>query len=97
MLGRERSPSSSDNEKKLDAQVERRGSHASVNSRAESLYELPDPDAGKSPEERAKIVCGSPPCMVHLSLTTAAGQSFAVEGRPLDHPMALFALSTLFP
>lgn len=55
MLGRERSPSSSDNEKKLDEQVERRGSHASVNSRAESLYELPDPDAGKSPEERAKI------------------------------------------
>ncbi|KAK5077705.1 hypothetical protein LTR24_009404 [Lithohypha guttulata] len=52
MFGRGSSPSSSDNEKKRDSQVERR---ASVTSRAESLHDLPDPDAGKSPEERAKI------------------------------------------
>lgn len=94
MFGRESSPSSSDNEKKGDTQVERR---ASVASRVESLHELPDPDAGKSPEERAKIVCWSSPRMADLLLTIIAGQSSAVEGRSLDHPMALFALSALLP
>jgi len=53
MVKRESSSSSSDHEKKGDSQVERR---ASVTSRIESLHELPDPDAGASPEERAKIV-----------------------------------------
>lgn len=53
-----RSSESSDNEKKQieKLEIERRGSTASVRSRVESLHELPDPDAGKSPEERAKIV-----------------------------------------
>ncbi|KAK5957981.1 hypothetical protein OHC33_001171 [Knufia fluminis] len=55
MVNRESSTSSSDNEKKLDNHVERRGSKASVHSRIESIHDLPDPDAGKSPEERAKI------------------------------------------
>lgn len=58
MVNRESSTSSSDNEKKLDNHVERRGSKASVHSRIESIHDLPDPDAGKSPEERAKIVRG---------------------------------------
>lgn len=56
MPDREGSSSSDDNEKQLQSQVERRGSRTSVRSRAESLHDLPDPDEGKSPEERQKIV-----------------------------------------
>lgn len=57
MVDREGSSGSEENEKHQDLEVERRGSHASVRSRVESLHDLPDPDAGKSPEERKKIVC----------------------------------------
>lgn len=53
----EASSSSSEDEKQLESQVERHDSRASVRSRSESLQELPDPDAEKSPEERQKIVC----------------------------------------
>lgn len=56
MFGRDSSPSSGENEKYLASQVERRESKASVRSRIENLDEIPDPDAGKSEEERAKIV-----------------------------------------
>lgn len=73
MFNRESSPSSSDNEKHGDAHVERRGSKASVRSRIESLHELPDPDAGKSPEERAKIVCGKAPSSDNVLLTIVIG------------------------
>lgn len=45
------SSSGSEEEKKIDTtSTVRRGSVV------ESLHELPDPDAGKTPEERAKIV-----------------------------------------
>lgn len=47
-----RDSSSDDNEKNGESFVERK---ASVVSAIESLHELPDPDAGKSPEERKKI------------------------------------------
>ena len=56
MFGRTSSSSSGEVEKKGDDHVERRGSHASVRSRVESLHDLEDPDAGKSAEERKKIV-----------------------------------------
>lgn len=56
MLGRKASTSSEENEKHLGSHVDRRASKASVRSRVESLDEIPDPDAGKSEEERAKIV-----------------------------------------
>ena len=56
MFNRAGSTSSDDNEKRTQTEVERRGSKASVRSRVESLNEIPDPDAGKSDVERAKIV-----------------------------------------
>lgn len=57
MFDREGSSGSDDNEKHVKNEIDRRGSKASVRSRVESLDEIPDPDAGKSVEERAKIVC----------------------------------------
>lgn len=57
MLDRKSSSGSEDVEKKKEIQVERRGSKGSVRSRVENIDELPDPDEGKSPEERKKIVC----------------------------------------
>lgn len=51
-----RTSSSDDEKKQVALEVERRASVASVRSMAESLHDLPDPDAGKSDEERAAIV-----------------------------------------
>lgn len=73
-----RSSDSSDNEKRQveKLEIERRGSTA---SRVESLHDLPDPDAGKSPEERAKIVWTSD--LPEIILTDlVAGQGAYVEG-----------------
>lgn len=80
MFDRENSSSTEDIEKKVDDHIERRGSKASARSRVEDLQELPDPDEGKSPEERKKIV--SDICALGLppTLMPATGQSVDVEG-----------------
>lgn len=91
----QRSSSSSDEDKRQSEkyEVERRASTASVRSGHENLADLPDVDAGKSPEERAKIVRQPNAIGSHL-VKLYAGQSFDVEGGQMAHSVALLAVST---
>lgn len=73
MLDRKGSSSSEDAEKATEVHAERRGSKGSVRSRTENLNELPDPDEGKTPEERKKIVrvlCTSIKADAHMNCRT---------------------------
>jgi hypothetical protein len=60
--------------------------------------DLPDPDVGKSDEERAKLVCllCSSLCNV-LAADPAIGQGTRMEDGPVADSMAVTSLSSLFP
>lgn len=57
----------------------------------------PDPDTGKSDEERALLVGAS--CIVSPRLCSQLhlGQAARTEDRPLAHPVAVISLPTVLP
>lgn len=64
--------------------------------RSESLTELHDPDAGKSPEERARIVS----CHFTLEVIktdSITGQSLDAQGRSVVDSMAMSFVSAVVP
>lgn len=65
---------------------------------AESLNDLEDPDAGKSAEERADIVCATTQNVRWREESNMiAGQETRKKDRSLAHPMALSSLFAQFP
>lgn len=64
---------------------------------AENLDDLDDPDAGKSPEERAAIVRRPSWTAAFVLANRRIGQEIDAQDRPLAYPMALLTISVKFP